>query len=296
MLKTIKHIAVTVLTIALISNVALAEGKKGTATIKGKVTSGKPLKMALIKMNADPTCNKLNEKKKPPVVDPGKLIYKKQGNAVPDVFVWISKGAEKFDPPAEPVVIDQKDCMYVPHVVGMIAGQQMDIKNSDPLNHNVHSLAKKNPQFNFAQAQPMTKTLTGNDTFTRTEEAIKIKCDVHSWMACYVFVLDHPFFDTTKGHTNSEDKDAWGTYEIKEVPAGKYTVSIWHEELGEMNQKVEVKDGEAMELNFEFSKKAQAPREFKEMTFARKIDVPVTTDASAKKACCSKKADAAAAE
>jgi len=295
MLKSIKHIAVTMLTVALISNVALAEGKKGTATIKGKVTTGKGLKMAPIKMNADPTCNKLNENKKPPVLDPGKVIYKKQGNAVPDVFVWISKGADKFDAPEEAVVIDQKDCMYVPHVLGMIAGQKMDIKNSDPLNHNVHSLAKKNPQFNFAQAQPMTKSLDGNDTFTRTEDAIKIKCDVHSWMSCYVFVLDHPFFATTKGHLTTKDNSTFGTYEIKEVPAGKYTVSIWHETLGEMNQKVEVKDGEALELNFEFDKKAQAPREFKEVTFARKVDASATTEAPAK-SCCAKKADDASAK
>ena len=295
MLKSIKHIAVTMLTVALISNVALADGKKGTASIKGKVTASTDLKMSLIKMNADPTCNKLNENKKPPVLDPGKVIYKKQGNAVPNVFVWISKGADKFDAPDEAVVIDQKDCMYVPHVTGMIAGQKMDIKNSDPLNHNVHSLAKKNPQFNFAQAQPMTKTLTGNDTFTRTEEAVKIKCDVHSWMSCYVFVLDHPFFATTKGHLSTEDNSTFGTYEIKEVPAGKYTVSIWHEELGEMNKKVEVKDGEALELNFEFDKKAQAPREFKEVTFARKVEAAATTEAPAK-SCCAKKADDASAK
>jgi len=177
----------------------------------------------------------------------------------------------------------------------MIAGQKMDIKNSDPLNHNVHSLAKKNPQFNFAQAQPMTKSLDGNDTFTRTEDAIKIKCDVHSWMSCYVFVLDHPFFATTKGHLTTKDNSTFGTYEIKEVPAGKYTVSIWHETLGEMNQKVEVKDGEALELNFEFDKKAQAPREFKEVTFARKVDASATTEAPAK-SCCAKKADDASAK
>ena len=291
MLHSCKHALAMVLAISLASSAALADGKKGTATIKGKVTISSKVSMKPIKMTADPTCNQLNKGKSPPVLDPGSVIYKKQGNAVPDVFVWISKGAEKFDAPDEAVVIDQKDCMYLPHVVGMIAGQPMDIKNSDPLNHNVHSLAKKNPQFNFAQAQPMVKQLAGNDTFTRTEEAVKIKCDVHSWMSCYVFVLDHPFFNTTHGHLSTDDKDKWGTYEIKELPAGKYTVSIWHENHGEMSEKIEVKDGESVDLNFEFGekKKAAAPRAIKEVTFARKVTAAEKVEAP--KACCAKKGD-----
>jgi plastocyanin len=238
-------------------------GEKGTAVIKGKVVYEGTVKPVVVQMNAKPECETLNKDKKPPVVDPGKLVYAKDGNAVPDVFVYAAKGVkDKWDAPKEPVVLDQKDCMYVPHVMGMIAGQPIKIINSDPLNHNVHSLAGKNPQFNFAQSNKgMEKVLEGNDTFTKPEVGVKIKCDVHSWMSCYAFVLTHPFFDVTKGHLNDGGDNAKrGAFEIKELPAGKYTIEAWHENFGQLTQEVEVKDGETKEIEFKYSeKKAKAP-------------------------------------
>lgn len=288
--KFVTTVALVAFVSAFSTGVAFAEGKKGTATLKGKVTSKSEVKPKVVSMGGDAQCTQLNKDKKPPVVDPGNLVYKAQGNAIPDVFVYISKGVEgEFEAPEAAVKIDQKDCMYVPHVFGMIAGQSIDIVNSDSLNHNVHSLAKKNPKFNFAQPRPMTKTLSGKETFTRPEEGIKIKCDVHSWMSCYVFVLTHPFFGTSHGHLSTEDKDAWGTYEIKEIPAGKYTITAWHENFGEMTKDIEIKDGEAVELNFEFDaeKKAEA-RPIRETTFG---SVAAEAPAVDKPACCVDKKD-----
>ncbi|MBK8269666.1 MAG: hypothetical protein IPK83_15770 [Planctomycetes bacterium] len=130
----------------------LADGKKGTAVIKGKVvldsTATAP-KIKPLDMKADAVCAKEHSK---PVPDQGMIVYASEGNGVPFVFVSIKKGiTDKYDAPEKPVVIDQKGCMYHPHVLGMIAGQGMDIINSDNVNHNIHSLAQKNPQFNFAQ-------------------------------------------------------------------------------------------------------------------------------------------------
>ena len=88
--------------------------------------------------------------------------------------------------------------MYEPHVLGMVAGQELHIRNGDSTPHNINSQAKKNPTFNLLQSnKDMVEKLVGAATFTRHEVMIKIRCDIHSWMSCYVGVLTHPFFDVT---------------------------------------------------------------------------------------------------
>jgi len=236
---------------AMMTQPVHAEGATGTAVLKGKISyKGDPPKIKPIKMTGDAHCQK--QKTQP---DQGTIVYKEQGNAIPYAFVYIKKGVDgKFDAPSDPVVLDQKGCMYHPHVFGMIAGQPLKILNSDPTNHNVHSLAKKNPQFNFAQPnEGMVRMLESKDTFTREEIMVKIKCDVHAWMSTYVGVMGHPFFGVSLSHENDGDnKDARGTYEIKNLPAGEYEVACWHENFGEMSQKIKIADGETKELNFEY--------------------------------------------
>lgn len=236
--------------------------EKGTAVIKGKVTfEGTPPKPKALPITGDQHCAAAHTKPEP---DQGTIVYAKDGNTIPFVFVYVKNGVKgKYDPPAEPKVIDQKDCMYHPHVFGMVAGQALKITNSDTTNHNIHSLAKKNPAFNFAQAQQgMVKDLKGNETFTREEIMVKIKCDVHAWMSTYCGVLTHPFFDVTKSHIDEGKTDPAkrGTFEIKDLPAGDYEVAAWHETFGEISQKITVKDGETKEVEFKMgAKKAQAP-------------------------------------
>ena len=263
---TIKHLGSWVLTgcvaIALTATTALADNEKGTAIIKGKVTfDGTPPKMKALTISGDNHCVQAHAK---PEADQGTIVYTKDGNTIPYVFVYAKNGVTgKYTAPTTPVTIDQKGCMYHPHVFGMIAGQPIDIKNSDSTNHNIHSLAKKNPTFNFAQAQQgMVKNLAGKDTFTREEIMVKIKCDVHAWMSTYVGVLSHPFFDVSKSHEDDGgDKSKRGTFEIKELPAGEYEIEAWHENFGTMTEKVVVKDGETKEIEFKFggAKKAEAP-------------------------------------
>lgn len=235
---------------------AMADGAKGTAVIKGKVTfdGTPPATKPLPAMTSDPVCAKAHPAQVP---DQGTIVYSKDGNTVPYVFVYVKSGLkDKYDPPAEKITIDQQGCTYHPHVQGMVAGQTIDIKNSDPTNHNIHSLAKKNPQFNFAQPnQGMVKNLSGGDTFTKPEIMVKVKCDVHAWMSAYIGVCSHPFFDTTKSHENDGgDKSKRGTFEIKNLPAGEYELEAWHETFGTMTQKVTVKDGETKEIEFKFKK------------------------------------------
>ena len=129
--------------VSVLAQVAVADGPKGTSIIKGKVVldASAKIKTKAIKMGGVPACAAMQKGKVP---DQGTIVYKKQGNAVPFVFVYVKKGVkDKYDPPSEPILLDQKGCMYSPHVFGMVAGQGIDIKNSDATNHNIHSLARK---------------------------------------------------------------------------------------------------------------------------------------------------------
>src|SRR5262245_19900900 len=243
-----KNLTVVLLAAAMFSVLArpaFADNEKGTATIKGKVVyAGAPIKAKpLPPMTADPVCAKAHEKAQP---DQSTIVYSKAGNTIPYVFVYIKNGIKgKYDPPTEPIVIDQRGCIYHPHVQGMVAGQPIQVKNSDPTNHNIHSLPQKNSGFNFAQAQQgMVKDLKGNDTFAKPEIMVKVKCDVHAWMSSFIGVVAHPFFSVTKSHDDNSASDAEkGTFEIKNVPAGEYEIEAWHENLGTVTEKVSVKDG-----------------------------------------------------
>ena len=141
--------------------------------------------------------------------------------------------------PKEPAVLDQVGCQYTPHVLAMMVGQEMIVKNSDPFLHNVHSLALDNMGFNFGQPNknPGQKPPGGPP---KVAERYVIKCDVHPWMLAHVNVFDHPYFAVSK---------ADGTFEIptKGLEDGTYTIEIWQEKLAAepITQEIEVKDGKA---------------------------------------------------
>jgi uncharacterized membrane protein/plastocyanin len=166
-----------------------------------------------------------------PVLDE-RLIVTDGG--VANAFARLTVGAERFAPPAapaEPVVIDQRQCRYEPHVAGVRVGQPVRYLNSDNLPHNVRALAAENATFNdmmVAGAPPIDKV------FRRPEVMITAKCDVHPWMAGYVGVVPHPWFDVS---------DPTGAFELAGVPAGTYTLAVWHEALGERSVEVVVTAG-----------------------------------------------------
>jgi hypothetical protein len=138
------------------------------------------------------------------------------------------------------VTLDQKGCQYRPHVFGVQVGQNIDIVNSDATMHNVHALPNTNQEFNFGQ--PIQKQ---KDTkfFTAREVMVRFKCDIHGWMSAYAGVLEHPYFAVTAPS---------GSFELKNVPAGTYTVEAWHEKLGTQTQSVTLGDRESREITFTF--------------------------------------------
>lgn len=206
--------------------------------VSGAVSfTGEAPKRTVVKMDADPKCAAIHGDKK---VGSEDAIVSKDGK-VANVFVYLKEGVKgKFTPPTTPGEIDQNGCMYSPHVQGVMVDQPFNIKNSDPTLHNIHCLAKVNPEFNFGQPQPGTK----DKVFRKAEAPVKFKCDVHPWMSAYVFVMEHPFFGVS-------GKD--GGFTIKDVPDGEYTLAAWHEKFGEQTAKIKVAGGELKDQNITFS-------------------------------------------
>ena len=206
-------------------NVIWAGDVSGTITFEGSAPKMKPLRM-----DADPVCVANNE------VKPRKewLILGKD-NGVKNMLVYVKESksgslSKNYDAPKDAAVIDQKGCVYVPHVLGIMTGQQLDILNSDGTLHNIHALPKVNKEFN--KAMPRSKKLM-SVKFDKSEDPFKIKCDVHPWMGAYLGVFDHPYFAVT---------DDSGSYTISGLPAGKYVIEAWHEKLGTQTADITVDD------------------------------------------------------
>ncbi|MBI4447037.1 MAG: hypothetical protein HY645_14170 [Acidobacteria bacterium] len=209
------------------------------ATLSGKVSfTGPAPKGVRLRMDQDAACAKQHS-------GPVMLQEVRVGEAggLQDVFVWVKEGLQgkSFETPREEVVLDQKACIYEPRVVGLVTGQNVKILNSDPTTHNVHPLPKQNREWNQSQppnAAPLVKT------FAREEIMIPVKCNVHPWMKSYIGVVSHPFFAVTRTD---------GTFEIKGLPPGEYTIQAWHEKLGTVEQKVTLGAQETKSLEFTFS-------------------------------------------
>jgi plastocyanin len=195
---------------------AATDTADGPGRITGVVTfAGTPPKPRPLPMESDPLC--AQEKGAT-----SEVLVVGPGNGIQNVFVYVKDGlgARRYAVPATAVALDQKGCRYIPHVFGVQAGQTILVSNSDPLIHNVHATPKNNREFNFGQP---AKTPPVTRVFEQAEIGLSFKCDVHGWMNAYVNVVTHPFFAVTK-----ED----GSFEIKGLPAGSYTLEFWHERLG----------------------------------------------------------------
>jgi len=146
----------------------------------------------------------------------------------------------KYSPPDKPVVMDQLNCMFVPHVAAVMAGQEIEYRNSDPVTHNIRSNARRNPSFNSVFGPKMGS----KSKLDLPEQAIQLKCDIHFWMSAYVHVLPHPFFAVT-----GDD----GAFIISGVPPGSYKLSAWHESLKTPAQSITLSAGEVKEVDFTVS-------------------------------------------
>lgn len=201
-------------------------------TITGKVTyTGTPPKMKPIDMSKEPVCDKEHN---PP--EKTQTVVTGPGNTLQYVVVYISAGDKPAAVPSEGVRFDQKGCMYMPHVLPMVVGQDLKIYTNDPVAHNIHPMPKLNAEWNKSQppgAPPI-------DTKWDKAEFIAVKCNIHPWMHGYFAVMNTTHYAVT---------DENGNYTIADVPPGKYTVTAWQESNSPVSQDVTVSGG-ATTANF----------------------------------------------
>ena len=208
----------------------------GAAHVRGIVALGgaRPPEKVLVPLKTDATCGKLLSS------EPMTRIWVGEGQGLANVFVYIKTGLAGKQFPGSPnkPVVDQKGCLYEPLIVGAMVNQVVEIRNSDPVLHNVlfQKSSNGNPTFNQGQSagsKPLEKT------FSKPEVLIKLVCSVHPWMSGYVGVVEHPFFAVTDGN---------GVFDLPTgLPPGKYTLAAYHVKGGEVTTELEVgPDGSAM--------------------------------------------------
>ena len=201
----------------------------GTISFKGAVP-----KLPALDMGQDPACPADPQPPDVVVLNNGKLA---------NVFVYIKSdlGQNSFSPPSEPVVLDQRGCRYVPHVVGLMVGQPLKILNNDNALHNVHPMPKQNDEWNESQ-MPRGQAIL--KTFQHPEMMMPVRCNQHPWMQMYVNVMEHPFFAVSGGD---------GSFQIKDLPPGEYMLAAVHEKFGEQTTRITIRPQQGVTANFVFT-------------------------------------------
>jgi hypothetical protein len=210
------------------------QGPTGTARVVVKVVlNGSAPAASKIQTSADPYCAKVHQAE--PLLS--QTVQVGPDGALIDALVFVKDGVTgTYTAPQTPVTLDQKGCVYIPHVIGMMAGQPLLILNSDPTLHNIHPLPVVNAGFNIGMPiQGMKQT----KVFQKPEPAFHVKCDVHGWMSAYIATFAHPFF----GVSNNQ-----GTVELNNLPAGTFQIQAWHEKYGVQTQSVSVSAGETKQI------------------------------------------------
>lgn len=203
-------------------------------TISGTINfSGDAPAMEAIDMSAEPDCAA-------GFGDEGPMMQSVvvNGGGLANVFVYLSAGVMDAPAPYGAATLDQTNCRYAPHVMGVQAGQTIEITNSDNLLHNINATPTENRGFSISQPRA---GITSRQSFAVAEVMVPLRCDVHGWMEAFVGVVDHPYFGVSGDG---------GMFTISNVPAGTYTMTAWHEQYGTMGMEVTVTAGETTMADF----------------------------------------------
>ncbi len=208
---------------------------KAAGTIAGTVSwKGAAPARAPLDRKTDPVCAKTARLNEDIVVTDGKLR---------DVHVRLKLGsAGTHAAPGTAAVMAQTECMYSPRVLGVVAGQKVEILNGDPTFHNVRGNLGTKILFNLphmAGGAPLSRGDLG-----KAGDVVAMRCDVHPWMAAWIVIRDHSYFAVT-----GDD----GAFTLANVPPGSYTLEAWHPTLGLKTAKVKVKKGKTAKASFSFA-------------------------------------------
>lgn len=156
------------------------------------------------------------------------------------VYIKDGLGNRVFSVPTEPVSIDQKGCLFLPRVVGVQVDQPLKFLNSDALAHNVHGFAQTAKAWNVSLS---VKGMSRAVKVDKPEAMIEVKCDIHPWMRAYVGAFSHPYFAVSGTD---------GSFTLRNLPPGEYTLETWHERFGTRSEKVSLGAKETKEVEVKF--------------------------------------------
>lgn len=202
----------------------------GTVVFDGDIPAVKTLKV-----NKDEqTCGHDNRESE-------ELVINGDTKGIRNVVVSLADITAGKKADAASAVLDQKECVFIPHILAVSVGSNVDLLNSDNIMHNLHSWSIRNPAFN--------EGVSGGGKLTKQfdiPEMVKITCDVHKWMSAFIVVKANPYFAVT---------DENGQFKMENVPAGSYKIEAWQEKLGKRASDVVVNPKEEVTVDFTYAKK-----------------------------------------
>ena len=205
---------------------------EGTITLKG--TPPTPLK---IDTSMDPNCN--------PNGAPAPLAeqYVGQPGRLANVYLSIQSAPQSPPPQKTTTILDQKNCIYTPHVIAIQAGSSVEFHNSDDGMHNIETFPKipGNQRLDTSQGPHGTPRTA---TFPHPEAMIPVRCNMHPWMNAFINVAPTPWFAIS---------DAQGHFRIPNLPPGDYTLAAVHEVLGEQTLHLTIVPKSTTQANFTFN-------------------------------------------
>jgi hypothetical protein len=214
-------------------------GLPGGGAVSGKVTyEGTPARQKPIDMSKEPSCAK--EHATPITTE---TVVTGPNNALENVVVYISAGAQDDTAPSQAAVFTQKGCQYQPHVLAFQVNQVLEVVNADQTSHNIHPLAKINREWNKSQPPGTPPIMDKYDKM----EFIPVKCNIHPWMHGTFAVLKNSHYAISAND---------GDFKLPNLPSGKYTITAWHESYGEQTQDVAISGSETKTINFIFKAKS----------------------------------------
>lgn len=208
----------------LLASPAFAGTIAGTVHVAGTIAPPPPLTVTLDKDTCGPG----------PTPDPSILVAA-DGSVANAVVMLV--GPVPGDWTATEWKLDQKKCVFVPHVVVLPVGKKLQVENTDGILHNFHTFCRTNAASNVAQP-PSVRVL---ERTWDNPEAFRVECDVHSWMSAFIVVAENPYYFVTGSD---------GGFRLDNVPDGKYTLAFVHEKLGRLEKPVEVKGTKPVMVDF----------------------------------------------